>query len=1180
MKFNRLRFFLFGCCMPIHMAYPAQSMTAPQERKWGNDLAVLYDIVETYNKNNESLSAFDKQKFKKTLDQLELEINALDSNKYDLQAYKKAYLSPYEAWEPYILEASDSVPVKPQDPNPVEMPTKTKSETGVEKTSLKKETAQKVAKRDKSPSDQKNSSTRSLPTDQAIEKKKQQAATSKKQSKQKINEENWINNALAMYEIINKYGKNGYVSVNDQLMYSELLQTTEAEIDALSSSQHSASDIATYRAIYLDPYKKWQAFIVQEISEIQQPSQQELQIEDFAKKRQQIFKDVELKITMYADEFFAEVEALLEGLGEYSKANQEALFVDLSHEVETFKSYMKTVKNNGINSYFSYVKNSGQKVDALHVTPDQHELVFGVTKMTQQAIAYIEAVVLALTTNMSAATFAKQAAEAFVTYEKETEVGYQKVLQANRQLANKDGWDALKNSGNRVLKNFGLKMKEAAKKQAEEQIQKVLEEKGAELAEAIGKKAAEVGGAAFEKIKDKASEIGGEAFDALKERASALGGDAFKVLTEKGKDLGSDIANQVRDKIAEEVKKQASNQIGVDIDALVELLSHKGVSPEALRKVMISRFPVSSAQQDVAVQVQQGDQLCAQEKSYIKNRLAKVKATLQDDFDIDKPLRLAFSCSGGGNRAMIGTLGLFIAAARHKFLDAAMYLTGVSGSTWTIAPWSYMYLKGLLTDESEESSQNPLEYSLQEFKDMLMEALDYACPLSSCPGEIFPPEMLASDIQMSFSYNLAKRFAYDQPITMIDAWGAFISNYTLRKVGPNRLNITWSSIAQDVEQGLIPLPLCSSVFDFEKNVQEQSGYRAEYKWFETGPFEAGSKSLGFIPVWALGSVFKDGKIISHAPEYEMSEFLGIYGSAFAITINDLIDKGTPLPLPSFNVGGIDIKLPVDTWIRKLVDGVNKDIRAKRSEFVHAQFANYSKGLAKSILKDNDKLAMFDAGMYFNIPLPLLFDRAERAVDVVIMYDSNPGDLQCLVDASRYFVKNGTAVPNMQIDPVTGGAITQAGLLSRTMTVFNDPRNLKTYNAQQPTLIYIPTPKTDISKAPYAIDLDQYPDVKMPINNTESPYITTNFRYTKDQLENLSQTVEALFESQVDQIKSIMKLVAQKRSAAKATLNQTALKGNNPIVIEDRAPAPKNSSVLAIEQRKLLIENKKSVENIV
>lgn len=1104
MKFKLIYMFLLGG-IPIYIG----CMGIPDEEKWVADTTVMYNVISIYNEKNGVLPALDKQKFKETLDILEQEIEALNPEEYDIAAYKKEYVNSYKAWEPYILKASDHEIVRKSNDK----------------------TADKVVK--KKVAVQKN-----------IE--KQSLSVSKKDSSQKINENAWIEKALALYEVVDEYAQQGYVSADKQEMFLLYLRTLEKEIDELSSKKYTVSAIAEYKAVYVDPYKEWESFIVQEVDDVSQPSSQELQIKANAEKQQQIFKDVEQKIIMHGDQFFIGVKALLEGLGEYSKANQEAFYKNLESEVNTFKSYMKTLKNNAMNSYFLYLKNSSQAVDVLHLTPDQHKLISGVNKIVQQMVSYVEAVVLDITANISSSVFVKQAEDAFIQYEKKSEADYQRALETNLKSGNKDDWDALKNSGDRILKGFEIKMKNAVKKQAEEQIQKVLEEKGAELAEAIGKKAKEVGGVALEKIKNKANEVGSEAFDKLNERANAiggetlsnfkkkandLGGDALENLIEKGKSLNSDVANKVKDKIVEELKKQTSNQIGVDVDALGEVLFDKKVSPEALKKVMLSRYSIPENQKKAVVQVQQNSNLCAQEKSYIKNRLIKIEETLREEFDIDKPLRLAFSFSGGGNRAMIGTLGLLIGAARHKILDVTMYLAGLSGSTWAIAPWSYMYLNGLLTDETEESQKNPLEYSLQQFKTMLTKVLDYKCPLSSCPAGIYPPAMLTSDIQMAFTNNIAKRFAYDQQITVVNLWGALVSNYALKKIGPGRLNVTWSSMAQGAEKGLIPLPICSSIFDMLDGADDRSGYRTQYTWFESGPFEAGSTKLGFIPVWALGSTFKDGKIISHVPESEMSDFLGIYGSAFAVSVNDLIDKGTPMPLPTFKVAGIEIKLPVDTWIRKLIDGAQADIRTKRSWFAHYQFANYSKGLQGSALKDKDQLGLFDGGLYFNIPLPLLFDRSERAVDVVIMYDSNPVDLQCLVDASRYFVKNGTVIPNLEIDPVTGKTITKEGLLSRSMTVFNDPRNVKTYKSQQPTLIYFPTPapKADLSKAPYNIDLVKYSDIKMPIDVSRSPYVSLNFKYTSTEVENLSQTMEAIFESQVDEIKLIMKLVSKEKS---------------------------------------------------
>lgn len=566
------------------------------------------------------------------------------------------------------------------------------------------------------------------------------------------------------------------------------------------------------------------------------------------------------------------------------------------------------------------------------------------------------------------------------------------------------------------------------------------------------------------------------------------------------------------------LQEQTSNQIGIDVEDLAELLDEQKISAQALRTVIKHEFPVASLQQKTNVIVQTSADLCKQEQEYLSVRIPKIAKVLQKDFGINVPLRIGFACSGGGNRALIGTTGLLIAAARHKFLDASLYVAGLSGSTWVIAPWSYMYVKGMF-------SKN-IETSLQQFREMLTSTLDYFCPIDA---KACLPNGLEKDVHMSFSKNMAKHFAYDQRITVVDLYGAFIANYVLKKLGADRLKIVWSSIAKDMKRAEIPLPLCSSVFDSKESSTHRAGFQAEYRWFESGPFEAGSPALGFIPVWALGSTFKDGKLISHAPEYEMSEYLGVYGSAFDLSDSDFVNY--EVPDVTYKVAGKEITLPINSWMQTIIGITNKDLRAKQAENVHAQFANYSKGLPMSVLKDLDQFGMFDGGNHFHIPLPLLFERSQRAVDVAIVYDADAGRASSLIEASRYFKKIGIMMPDLEKIVLAFGSKDKEqrqGLLAKPMTVFNDPRE-KTYDPQMPTLIYFPTPKTDISQAPYHIDVFKYPAVTTPIDNAKRPYFVANFQYSPAELTNLSSTMEAIFESQVPEMKNILKLVSQKKA---------------------------------------------------
>ena len=116
--------------------------------------------------------------------------------------------------------------------------------------------------------------------------------------------------------------------------------------------------------------------------------------------------------------------------------------------------------------------------------------------------------------------------------------------------------------------------------------------------------------------------------------------------------------------------------------------------------------------------------------------------------------------------------------------------------------------------------------------------------------------------------------------------------------------------------------VCVGLDDTKFSKQEVG---AEYEWFESGPFEAGSKVLGYVPVQYFGSIFNHGDIVSElvCPEYPLSFYLGVYGSAFSLSINDLIEKG--LKNPSIDVLGQSVQIPVAEWVKQMIqENTEKD----------------------------------------------------------------------------------------------------------------------------------------------------------------------------------------------------------------------------------------------------------------
>ena len=82
------------------------------------------------------------------------------------------------------------------------------------------------------------------------------------------------------------------------------------------------------------------------------------------------------------------------------------------------------------------------------------------------------------------------------------------------------------------------------------------------------------------------------------------------------------------------------------------------------------------------------------EEIYRSRRMPFVKKGLSQFFNnqLDKPITIGVACSGGGYRAMIASLGFFKGMADTGLLDATMYASSLSGSTWFLVPWTLLKL--------------------------------------------------------------------------------------------------------------------------------------------------------------------------------------------------------------------------------------------------------------------------------------------------------------------------------------------------------------------------------------------------------------------------------------------------------------------------------------------------------
>ncbi len=86
-----------------------------------------------------------------------------------------------------------------------------------------------------------------------------------------------------------------------------------------------------------------------------------------------------------------------------------------------------------------------------------------------------------------------------------------------------------------------------------------------------------------------------------------------------------------------------------------------------------------------------GNNLSEGELDYLVNRKPKVHAALEKALDISLEgayvPTIAMVCSGGGYRAMLGTIGSLSGLKRIGLLDTVTYISSLSGSTWALGVW-------------------------------------------------------------------------------------------------------------------------------------------------------------------------------------------------------------------------------------------------------------------------------------------------------------------------------------------------------------------------------------------------------------------------------------------------------------------------------------------------------------
>nr|XP_020649361.1 cytosolic phospholipase A2 epsilon-like [Pogona vitticeps] len=416
--------------------------------------------------------------------------------------------------------------------------------------------------------------------------------------------------------------------------------------------------------------------------------------------------------------------------------------------------------------------------------------------------------------------------------------------------------------------------------------------------------------------------------------------------------------------------------------------------------------------------VRLGFDLCAEEKEFLQKRKKVAAAAFKRVLQLEKDLQddevpvVAIMTTGGGIRALTALYAHLLTLQRFGVLDCVFYLTGLSGTTWTLSKlyedpnWSCNDLEGLLTDVHKQVRKNKFLAS-------------------------FSPERLKYYVE-----ELWQRYQEGHSISFTDLWGLIIES--MLRDGKNPHKLTDQQQALTLGQNPLPVYLCL-------NVKEKLSNRGFREWLEFTPYEIGFQKYGaYIRAEHFGSEFFMGHLMKKIPESRICYLEGIWSSVFSVNLMDAwfltvssedfwqawtrervtdIDespwypKAHELPTrkqcPPDSLASIfqDIIMwrPAVSVIPNFLRGCpmhNKYLESKFSEWKDCDLDSFPNQLTGS----EDYLYLVDNAFALDTSYPPLL-RPERKVDLFIHLNYSSGaQLAPLQKASDYFSNQGIPFP--------------------------------------------------------------------------------------------------------------------------------------------------------------------------
>ncbi|KYO28407.1 cytosolic phospholipase A2 epsilon isoform X1 [Alligator mississippiensis] len=417
--------------------------------------------------------------------------------------------------------------------------------------------------------------------------------------------------------------------------------------------------------------------------------------------------------------------------------------------------------------------------------------------------------------------------------------------------------------------------------------------------------------------------------------------------------------------------------------------------------------------------VRLGFDLCPEEQNFLKNRKQVVAAGIKKVLHLDEDLQdheipvVAVTTTGVGIRALTGMYGSIWGLQKLNLLDCISYITGSSGTTWT------------MTKLYEEA-----DWSQKDLGEIINEARKQA---TKCKKNAFSLQNLKN-----YYRELSERTAAGHKTSFIDLWGLMIEAMLQDGKDHHRL----SDQRKAVNLGQNPLPIYLAL-----NVKDKITTKEFREWVEFTPYEVGFLKYGaFIRAEDFGSEFYMGRLMKKIPESRICFMQGMWSSIFSKNLLDAwhaadnsedfwhrwtqatvteIEEEPNLPERPHEIAtrmftpasGLSNALRDVLTDRPAVSKYHNFLRGFQMHNEYTQNEHFSRwkdtqldSSPNQLRETTEHLEMADTAFFYDTSCPPLM-KPERKVDVILHLNYSGGSQALpLEHASRYFSEQGIPFP--------------------------------------------------------------------------------------------------------------------------------------------------------------------------